>query len=134
MKRMTRREAWSYYEGVLANSEVAEQGHLACIDTSSGEIVVGQVGTGLRPIGYFDESKTGNGTLTVRVQLFREIWVDRFANGTSTDAVAASDIGNLCYVLDSQTVSIDSDTDSRSVAGRIWGLQNGGVLVEVGSN
>ena len=94
----------------------------------------GQVGTGLRPIGYFDESKTGNGTLTVRVQLFREIWVDRFANGTSTDAVAASDIGNLCYVLDSQTVSIDSDTDSRSVAGRIWGLQNGGVLVEVGSN
>ena len=128
MKRMKHRQAWSYYEGVLANAEVAEQGHVACIDTASGEIVVSQEAATLLPIGYFDQSLTGNGTAKVRVQLFNEIWVDRLANDTVA-AVAAADVGSVCYLLDSQTVT--SDATGNSVAGRVWDVRPEGVFVQM---
>lgn len=128
VQRMTRREAWSYFEHVLATAEVAEKGHIACIDLSSGEIVAGQEGTGLLPIGYFEETKTGNGTSTVRVRLFREIWVDRFVNDGDAPVTAAH-IGSACYLVDSETVS--SDDTGRSIAGRVWGVSSEGVLVQM---
>lgn len=128
-ERMTRREAWSYFEHTLANTEVAEKGNVACIDTASGEIVAGQTGDGLLPIGYFDETRTGNGTAKVRVRLFREIWVDRFANAGAPNAVAASDIGSFCYLAGPATVTMAAS--GNSIAGRVWGVSSAGVLVQM---
>lgn len=128
-QRMTRREAWSYFEHVLANNEEAERGNVACIDLSTGEIVAGQTGTGLLPIGYFDQDLIGDGTAFVRVKLFREIWIDRFANADSPNDVAASDIGNICYLAGPATVTMDGS--GNSVAGRVWGVSSAGVLVQM---
>lgn len=131
-ERMTRREAWSYVERVLQNAAVAEKGHLACIELSSGEIVPGATDTTLRPIGFFEESKTGDGSATVRVRLFREIWLDRLGNDGGSP-VTDADFGELCYVVDSDTVSISHAGSTRVAAGRVWGVSSAGVLVEMGA-
>lgn len=130
MERMKRIESWSYAELVLANTEEADKGKLACLDTSSGEVVAGQEATGLLPIGYFTENKTGDGSATVRVQFFREKWIHRFDN-SGTDAVAAADVGKLVYVEDDTTVSATDNTGARSAAGRAWKRTDSHVWVEM---
>lgn len=128
-QRTTRTEKWSYFEHVLANTEVAEKGNVACIDTASGEIVASQSGAGLLAIGYFDENLTGNGTAKVRVRLFREITLERLANAAAPNAVAASNIGSFCYLAGPATVT--TDATGNSLAGRVWGVSSAGVLVQM---
>lgn len=133
MDRMTREERWGYLERALADGEVAEKGHVACIDLSDGSLVAAQDGSAtLLPIGYFEESFTGNGTRKMRVRLFRELILHRFANAANPNDVGDGDVGNVCYFADSQTVSMD-DTN-RSVAGRVWGVTSAGVLIEPAIN
>jgi hypothetical protein len=132
-ERRIREEDWSEGNFVLANSEEAEKGHIACLDLTSGEVVAGQVDANLRTLGIFTQTLTGDGTLRVGVKLPREVKLHWFKND-GTDAVAASDIGALCYVLDSETVSASHDTNARSAAGRVWGVNaTHGVLVELGA-
>ena len=128
-ERTTRNEAWGYFEHPLTAAQVAEKGKLACIDTASGLLAIGAVATTLRPIGYFEESVTGDGTTKVRVRLFDEIRVHWFDNDGAT-AVVAADVGGLCYILDDTTVS--GDGTGRSVAGRVWAVSSQhGVAVEM---
>jgi hypothetical protein len=127
--RMTRNEAWAYFEHPLTAAQVAERGKLACLDTSTGLLVLGAVSATLRPIGYFDEDATGDGTTNVRVRLFREIRIHWWDNDGAT-AVVAADIGSLCYILDDTTVS--GDPTARSAAGRVWAVNTtNGVAVEM---
>lgn len=52
-----------------------------------------------------------------------------FANGSS---IAATNIGDICYVADDQTVSLTPIASGASVAGRVWGVDSTlGVLVEI---
>lgn len=52
-----------------------------------------------------------------------------FANGSS---IAATNIGDLCYVADDQTVALTPIASGVSVAGRVWGVDSTrGVLVEI---
>lgn len=52
-----------------------------------------------------------------------------FANGSS---IAATHIGDICYVADDQTVALTPIASGASVAGRIWGVDSvRGVLVEI---
>lgn len=128
--RMTRNEAWSYFEGPLTNAEAVERGEMACIDTSTGLLVAGQVSVSLRPIGYFDEDATGDGTTNVRVRLFDEIRVHWFDNDSGGTPVVATDLGNICAILDARTVS--GDLTGRSAAGRVWAVNaTNGVAVEM---
>jgi len=127
---MTRNEAWKYFEHPLTAAQVAERGELACIDTSTGLLVLGATSTTLRPIGYFDEDVTGDGTTNVRVRLFDEIRVHWWDNDTGGTPVVAADVGSLCYVLDDRTVT--GDATGASAAGRVWGINTTyGVAVEM---
>ena len=129
--RRRKRQAWSYFERVLATGEVAEKGNVACIDTAAnGQIVAAKVDTGLLPIGYFEESLTGDGTKTVRIQLFREIWVDTLVNAAGGDAVTDAMVGQACY-LDAGGATVQSVATGASIAGRVWGVTTEGVLVEM---
>ena len=128
--RMTRNEAWSYFEHPLTAAAVAERGKMACLDTSTGLLALGATSTTLRPIGYFDEDATGDGTTNVRVRLFDEIRVHWWANDDAGTPVVAADVGSLCYVLDDATVT--GDATGASSAGRVWGLNaTNGVAVEM---
>jgi hypothetical protein len=130
MERMTRNEAWSYFEHTLTSAVVAEKGKMACIDTATGLVTKGGTSTTLLPVGYFEESKTGDGTAKVRVRFFRERRLHRWDN-SGTDAVAAADIGNLCYVEDDTTVAATDGTSTLSPAGRVFAVTTDHVLVEM---
>ncbi len=129
MERMTTYETWSYVEHVLKDGVLAEAGKMAAIELSSAEITKGGSAVGLRAIGYFDETKTGDGVVTVRVRLFREVYLHWWKNDTATPVVAA-DFGSPCYILDDETVT--GDSAGASTAGVVWGVSNTlGVLVEM---
>lgn len=55
-----------------------------------------------------------------------------FKNSASTDAIGRADIGNDAYWVDDQTVAKTSGSSSRSVAGKIFDVDDDGVWVEVG--
>lgn len=127
-ERLIRFKTLSRIERVLANAEVAEKGHVACIDLTDGTLVAGAVSTTLFPIGWFESSLTGDGTATIAVKLFSEKLVAALANA-STGAVDDDDVGALCYVHSSSEVSMTAT--GKSVAGRVWGLSGALVLVEM---
>lgn len=129
-RRASKRTSISRVALVLANTIVAEKGQMACVDTASGEVTIGDTSTTLVPIGYFDEDLTGDGTLTVQVRLFQEVWVHWFDNDTAGTPVVAADLIQDCYVLDGATVT--GDATGASVAGRVWALSAiDGVGVEI---
>lgn len=128
-QRMTKKTALKRVALVLTNLLVAEKGKLACIDTATGLVVLGTTATTLIPIGYFDEDKTGDGTVTVKIRLFQPVWVHWFENDGAT-AVVAADLLGPCYILDDETVT--GDATGASVAGRVWALSTvDGVAVEI---
>lgn len=53
-----------------------------------------------------------------------------FANSASTDAIALSDIGADCYLVDDQTVAKTNGTNTRSVAGKVFDVDADGVWVD----
>jgi hypothetical protein len=116
----------------LTNGDVAESGHIACIDTATGLLAVGKTSTTLIPIGNFvftGDSITGDGVTPVKVRLFREGRFHWFDNDADSPLLDADVMGN-CYIKDTHTVSKTST--SRSLAGRVWEVGQRGVLVEAG--
>ena len=127
-ERATRVEAWSYAQLVLTNAVAVSKGEMVCIDTSTGLVTIGATSTTLKPIGYAEENLTGDGVATVRIRLFREIWLHQWVNDVATPVVAA-DIGSDCYILDGSTVT--GDATGASVAGQVWAVTTSTVLVEM---
>lgn len=131
-KRMVKPQRWTAFEHTLKTASVAEYGHVAAIELSSGLVVPGATATGLFPIGTFAENATGDGTIKARVKLFEEITLYPFVNDAGPHDVALDDIGNVCYLKDSQTVS--TLATGRSKAGRVWWVSSAGVLVQMATN
>lgn len=127
-------ENWGYAAFVLTSAAAAVKGEVACIDTSTGKVTVGGTSTTLMPVGWFHESKTGDGSATVQVRLFREVVGAWWSNDSDPNAVDSGDIGSTCYIKDGSTVSASSASSTRSVAGRVWAVSSTrGVLVEAGA-
>lgn len=86
-------------------------------------MVVATSTTGLQVIGVAAETVDATSAdALLNVDLEVEITVEWFANATSTDAVAATDLGSRGYMMDDQTVTITAA--GRSVAGRIWAVDS----------
>lgn len=117
---MLKQERWKQHLFPLSAGETAWKGGMACLDTSSGEVVPGQASTTLIPIGVFAQDKdnsAGGSAIPVNVDLFYEITVTWWVNDTGT-AVVSSDVGGNCYILDDNTVT--GDNSGASIAGRVW--------------
>ncbi len=128
-ERMTRNEVWGWFEHPLTNTEVVEKGEMACFDTATGLLTRGAVSLTLRPIGYFEDNVTGDGTTNVRIRLFDDVRLHWWANDTGTPVVAA-DIGSLAYIFDDRTVT--GDSTGASVAGRVFAVNTvNGVMVSM---
>lgn len=127
-ERMVIEANWGYYPFVLKTGEVAEKGHMACIDTSaSGKVVKGAASTTLIPIGIFQESFTGDDVKKIIVKLFQEVKAFWWDNDTGT-ALDATDIGGWAYIKDSHTVT--GSSTGASVAGLVLAIDSAkGVLV-----
>jgi hypothetical protein len=96
---------WGYKPFVLKSGVVAEKGKMACLDTTeSGKVVAGKPSTTLIPIGWFQETMTGDGVKTISVMLFDEVRLGWWDNDTGAP-LAAADILHPCFILDDHTMT-----------------------------
>ncbi len=111
---------------VKSNAKIFE-GSLVALD-ALGYAIAGNTAEGLIAAGRSEEfiDNTGgvDGAVTVKVRrgVFKY-------NNDDTDPVTAQDIKKECYILDDETVTMLAV--GTSVAGKIIGLDNDEVLVEI---
>jgi len=119
------------FSGPVKADTTIYAGALVCRD-ASGWMVPGSTATGLKPVGranaIADNAGGSNGDITVDV----ERGVFRWNNSADSDEIAKADIGNICYVVDDETVAKTSATGTRSRAGTIVDVDAQGVWVLVG--
>jgi hypothetical protein len=129
-EKMTDLESWTSRLFTLASGSKAYKGGRAAISLGTGKVVPASSLSGLFVIGRFAETVDATAAdKPVNVRLDITIEVEWLANGTAGDAVAATDLGALCYALDDQTVSILPI--GKALAGRVWGFDaTRGVAVE----
>lgn len=130
--KMVRRETWKFKQFNLKQSQTAFKGGIAAIKQADAKAYAGPQATGYVMIGTFAEDVTNTAAdQLVNVDLGREVNLIWFDNATAGDAVAATDFGKLCYIVDDHTVTITSS--GASICGVVWGVDaTKGVLVEVG--
>ncbi len=129
-ERTTRVEAWSFADLPVANAVNFAKGEMACIDTTTGLVVRGQVSATLVPIGHFFEAGTGDGATVYSIRLFREHRMHWWNNAAGPNDVQADDILTNVYIEDFETVT--TLATGRSVAGKAWAINTRyGVLVEM---
>lgn len=112
----------------VATGVTCYAGGIACL-SATGFARPGYVATTLKALGVFVEQVANpgaDGAVNVRVR--RGVW--RFKNSASTDAIALTDIGATCYVVDDETVAKTNGTNTRSAAGIIRDVDAQGVWVE----
>jgi hypothetical protein len=102
-------------------------GSLVMLD-ASGRAVPGATATGQVAAGRAEEQVDNTGadnalSITVRGGTFR------WANSASTDLIAATEIGDDCYIVDDQTVAKTTASSTRSIAGKVVAVDAIGVWV-----
>lgn len=123
-------DRWAHRGFPLAAGQVVHKGARAAIDLQTGKLVKVTSDPGLFVIGSFDRSYDASaGELRASVDLGIEIEVEWLDNDAGGDAVVPSDVGQLCYAVDDQTVSMSGA--GRSVAGRVWEVDEAAKLVAV---
>ena len=117
------------HEQLAADSKQFYKGGL--IGLKSGKFVPGVDGVGdtsVRIVGRCEENYlTGtSNTKTIKAKSGCFKW----ANGTSSEAFAAGDIGKVAYVIDGQTVGKSGNSAANAIVGRSYRLDaDGGVWV-----
>jgi hypothetical protein len=106
-------------------------GALAALD-AAGRATPGATATTIKGLGrvekFADNSAGSAGAIDVTIR--RGIF--RFANSAAGDAIAATEIGSDCFIVDDQTVAKTNGTNTRSVAGRVMDVDAQGVWVRLG--
>lgn len=117
----------------LAAAKTLYAGVIACLD-SSGNLTPGSTATGLKCLGrsaaLYDNSAGSAGDITGEV----ESGIFRFDNSASADAITDAEIGEVCYIVDDQTVAKTNGSATRSPAGIIEDVDSVGVWVRMGAD
>ena len=93
---------------------------------ANGKAVPASDTAGLKTIGRAETHAKSGETVTVKSGCFL------YKNSSSTAAIAAADIGGVCYVADDQTVSKTGGTNSIP-AGLVYDVESKGVWVLTGA-
>ena len=87
--------------------------------------------TGLTCVGraeeYVDNSDGADGVVNVRVRK----GIFRYENSADADELTQADIGKDCYIVDDATVAKTDGGGTRSVAGKVFDVDDDGVWVEI---
>lgn len=116
----------------LAAATRTYQGSMVALNTS-GYVVKASADPTLRIIGVDEVGADNSSGSAGDVTCTPTRGAFYFANSSSTDAITDSDLGRYAYVVDDNTVARTSAYGARPVAGRILGVDDFGVLVEVGA-
>lgn len=97
---------------------------------ATGHAKGGSTATGLVAVGVAEDTvdNTAGAAGDLQVPVRRGTFA--FANSTSADAIANTDYGSTCYVVDNQTVAKTDGGGTRSAAGIVRGVDSNGVWVE----
>ncbi len=117
--------------GTFAASAVFK-GALMVYDPSAQTIEPGGVDTDLIALGRAEESATTAEIAAGKKPKIRS-GIFAFENSTAGDAIANTDAGATCYIVDDQTVAKTNGTNTRSAAGKIVKVSGGKVYVAVGA-
>lgn len=128
-RNTSRRDGIQYSDPVAAAAKIFA-GSLVCLD-ASGNAVPGSTSTTIKVRGVAQEQvdNTGGAAGAKRIETRRGVF--QFANSASTDQITRAEIGTQCYIVDDQTVAKTSATNTRSVAGVVRDVDDGGVWVEI---
>ncbi|WP_325438042.1 hypothetical protein [Pseudomonas nitroreducens] len=128
-RNTSRRDGIQFSDPMAAAAKIFA-GSLVCLD-ASGNAVPGSTSTTIKVRGVAQEQvdNTGGAAGAKRIETRRGVF--QFANSTSTDQITRAEIGTQCYIVDDQTVAKTSATNTRSVAGVVRDVDDGGVWVEI---
>ncbi|MGE5607421.1 MAG: hypothetical protein ACM3YE_17245 [Bacteroidota bacterium] len=127
--RNTPRKDGDLLELPMSGTVAIFAGALTCVSTL-GNAVPGRTDTDLKAAGRAEESvdnttgDAGDKTVKIRRGVFK------FEND-ETDPVTAANILSDCYVVDDQTVAATDGSSTRSKAGKVLGVEDDGVWVEI---
>jgi hypothetical protein len=128
-ERLTQKRATGKLLGIPLAAQKALVGTIAVLN-SSGYAEMGTTATGKKALGVFTATVDNSGGAAGDLKAEIERGVFKFANSASTDAIALTDYGANCYVVDNQTVAKTDGSSTRSIAGVIRGVDSDGVWVE----
>lgn len=94
---------------------------------TKGAAATNQIAAG-RANEAVDNSGGSNGAKFITV----EAGEFKFKNSSSTDEITIADVGKDCYIVDDETVAKTSSSNTRSVAGKVTGVDADGVWVRIG--
>lgn len=119
------------HEVVGIDSEEFYKGQLLQIDLSNGKVGGATVGSasGKQVCGVCLERKSTGSSNTKTVRF--KSGIHYFASGTAGEAITAANIGDVCYVLDDDTVGIAGNAGANAIAGRVYDVDSNGVAVAI---
>jgi hypothetical protein len=127
-ERIGSRENWGLIDFTLTSGTKAWKNGMAGLDVTTGKVKPMVAGSTLLFIGKFNRTvDAAAAEKIVSVRLHDEIAAEYWENLTAGDAVAATDVGKICYVADDQSVTITPL--ARQVAGVVLKVSTEGVLV-----
>lgn len=106
-------------------------GGIAVLD-ASGNVKPAVTATGLVCVGRFEATVDNSAGSAADVSAKVKRGCFRYANSGSSDAITKAEIGDVCYLVDDQTVAKTSGSATRSVAGVIADVDSAGVWVKMG--
>lgn len=104
-------------------------GAIVCIG-AAGYAVPGSTSTTLKAIGVAERSADNSAGAAGDIRVRCRKGPHLFANSAAADAIALTDIGSDCYIVDDQTVAKTSGSNTRSVAGKVFDVDADGVWVD----
>ncbi|MBX3589077.1 MAG: hypothetical protein AB7I35_12265 [Ramlibacter sp.] len=105
------------------------EGAIVCL-SAAGYATKGAVATTLRAAGVAEATVDNSAGNAGDVSIDVKRGTFKFGNSASTDQITLADYGKDCYIVDDQTVAKTDGTGTRSVAGKIRGVDTDGVWVE----
>lgn len=114
----------------VAASTLIYAGALVAIN-ASGYAVPFSTSTTLKPAGRAEVRADNSAGAAGDIKVHVAVGIFRWGNSTSTDALTQADIGSDCYGVDDQTVAKTSGTNTRSIAGKVFDVDDQGVWVKV---
>lgn len=125
--RNTPRREGDIRNGGVAASVAIHAGALL-MRNAAGYLTKGATATGSVGVGRAEQAVTG-GANAGDVTVDYRPGVFRFGNSASTDAITIAEIGDVCWIVDDETVAKTSGSSTRSVAGFVEDVDDQGVWV-----
>lgn len=120
--------ATTIYLGALVATAIGGSGYAENATASNAYRVIGVAQERVENTTAAGYGAAGDLNVTVERGVFP------FANSSSTDAITAADVGELCFVVDNATVARTSSGGLRPVAGYVSRIEGGMVYVEIGAS